>query len=346
MNSIDLDRIKGWFLWKLFVARKKVANVISYDKFGANDDVDSTTTPEDLFGSNGIYTGINATAGEAVQTISTSPQDAGTLVTSGVSTGGSSVTIVDSGASFITTTPISVGDCVINDTQSFHGIVVSVDSETQLTVARWDYDGDPEKIYSFNVGDSYRIATPNGTGVFVTLYTKLIESNYLSYIREYVILNGTTGVNTTGSDYIRNSRQIHIAFGTNLSSVGIIQSYQATTTSNIFTYIPVGHNQSLVGADTVIKGHTLYITGAIAKLSRGNGGSGAADVDLLVRPINQGWNSKIHEYITDKSPFTTPDDYVLKVPEMADYKWQVQTCTDNNTKISGSTAGYLQKNNG
>ena len=330
--------------YNLEVKRGFIDGVSIYNKFGANTDVDTGTTPEDLWGGSGLYTGFNATSGEAIETLSSNGNDAGTVLSSGTATGGSATTLVDSGATFVTN-GVAVGDCIINDTQKFHGIVSAVTSETTLTVVRFEYEGDPETTYSFANGNTYRVASAGAnTGCFVLLHTKMIESDYASYIREYIVMNGGTPVDTSGADYIRSSRTVCIAFGSGGTAAGVIQSRQTTTTANVFTWIPTGHNQSLVAADTVPAGHTLYISALICKMGRATGAAGSAEVDFLARPLSQGFNSKIHQYITDKQGFEVDGDYMLALPEYTDYKWQCQEVSDNNTQISAEINGFLIQN--
>ena len=102
-------------------------------KFGRNSDIDGNTSPEDLWDGGGLYTGFNCTEAETLEFFSSDIEDTGALVSSGTTTGGSSTTLEDSGATFITD-GVAVGDLIINDSKQFHGIVSSVDSETLLTV--------------------------------------------------------------------------------------------------------------------------------------------------------------------------------------------------------------------
>ena len=57
--------------------------------------------PQDIWANGGEYTGVNATANENIQVFSADANDTGSLVSSGTATGGSTTTLVDSGADFV-----------------------------------------------------------------------------------------------------------------------------------------------------------------------------------------------------------------------------------------------------
>lgn len=327
----------------LNVKRNFIDGVNSYNKFGSNNDIDSFSTPEDLWGGRGVYTGFDATAGEAIEVVSNSFQDAGTLVSSGTATGGSSTTLVDTGATFVTA-GVTVGDCIINDTQVIHGIVSAVTSETVLTVRVFVDGGSVENTYSFAASDAYRVASNGGTGAFVVKLTKMLETDYAAYISEYIIPNGTTPVDTVGTDYIRNSRALVIAAGGNDGVKGTLEGRQTTTTANVFWNITEGHNQTLVACDTCPAGKTIYISDIIVTMGRANGGEGAAEIDFDIREIGQVFNSVISKYITQAQGFTTDDDYIHAVPQYADYRFRCDLVTDRNTLISAFVDGYIVDN--
>lgn len=327
--------------YSLEVAFGNVPGLSNYKKFGSNTDVDSGSTPEDLWGGSGLYTGFDATAGENIDVQSTSQQDRGQLVSEGTATGGTTTSLIDTGATF-TIDGVAVGDCIVNDTQGFHGIVTAVTSGTELAVIRFNDDSNDDLTPSAQ--DDYRVVTTQGTGLALIRLNKMLESDYLEYKTEYIIMSGTTAVPTIGTDYIRNSRAIGILAGSNDGAVGVISANQTTTTANVFWSIPVDHNQTLVAADTVPKGHTLYITSVNAYLSRANGLAGSCELDFLVRPIGQIFVSKIHEYMNNTVAFVSGDDFVEVIQEYSDYKWNVPSVTDNNTQVSANAVGYLKEN--
>lgn len=329
--------------YKLEVARGNVAGQRVYNKFGANTDIDTGSVPEDLHGGAGVYTAFNITTPDSIRVFSGSVQDVGTLVSSGTATGGTSTTLVDTGANF-TGDGVAVGDCVINDTQAFHGIITNV-TATVLTVVKFT-NGNPEQVLTPASSDSYRVANASGTGIAVLKMNKMLESDYDGYKTEYIITNGTVGANTVGTDYIRSSRGVAVLAGSGGSAASSIAAVQTGTGSLRFFSIPSGHNQSLVAADTIPKGYTLYVNGLVCRMARSSGAAGSAEVDFYVRGIGQNvFNSKVHEYITDADGFKSGEGYILAIPEYSDYKWTVNEVSDNNTQLSAEINGYLVENN-
>ncbi len=331
------------FDYTLEVARGEITGQSVYAKYGGNSDIDTGTTPEDLWNGGSVYTGFNATSGEAIDIVSSDNKDRGTLVDSGTATGGSSTTMVDSGGDFIND-GVAVGDCLINDTQQIHGIITGV-AATTLTVVRFDDGSDKETVLSFAASDTYRIATAASSGAYVLKMTKMLETDYAEYLTEYVILNGTTSVYTVGTSYIRCPRAIVIAAGSNNGSQGSITGHQVLTTANVFFVMPSDHNQTLICCDTIPAGKTLYVRSVLVTMGRANGSAGSAEVDFDIRPIGQVFNSKLHKYITNSLPLRTEDGYVQRIPEKADFRIRVDDVSDNNTQVSGSISGILVDNN-
>ena len=69
-------------------------------------------------------------AAELIQTASTDVDDQGLLRSSGVATGGTKTTLIDTTADFIITDSVAVGDLLINDTNSEHAIITAITATT------------------------------------------------------------------------------------------------------------------------------------------------------------------------------------------------------------------------
>jgi hypothetical protein len=224
------------------IPRGKVSGTYSINKFGVNPQVDTGTIPEDIWDGGGIY--VPPTQDQIHDIASSSAADVGTLKSTGTITEQSITKVIDSNATFVTD-GVAVNDVVLNDTSQDHSIVLSVDSETQLTVEEFHHgDGD-------NVGNTYRIVNPSGTGTAV-LHIRQGFQKANGTITEFVIMNGTTPVPTI-NEYYRITRMHGHGSGSNKTNVGTITctaSVDATVTAQInpkngqtqmaFIYIPYG----------------------------------------------------------------------------------------------------------
>lgn len=235
--------------WYVEVALGKIPNASYIHKYGRNPDIDIASGFEAIWNTGGAYTGFNATAAETLEVFSGSANDAGTLVTSGTATGGSATTLEDTGATFISA-GVAVGDAILDDTQHLHGVVKTVTSETVLTVEVFDSSSAVGSYTYPQVGDSYRIASPASTGLAVIDLLKMLDGNLSNESSEYIILNGITPVDTSGT-YRRQSRALGIIAGSTGSNEGVITARQKTTTANVMMGIPIGYNQTMISAYTI-----------------------------------------------------------------------------------------------
>ena len=172
-------------------------------KFGYNGDVDTGGAGyEVVWSAGGTYPW--QTAAEQMQ-VSAGANDTGALRESGTLTAGTADLIVVDEAATFQTNLVAAGDLFINDTQSQHAFVASVDSETQLTLFPLTDD-----IFTNVVTDSYRIATETSTGAGV-IEIRGLDANY-DEIMEHVILNGAVDVATTQS-FLRVNRAYVVLAG-------------------------------------------------------------------------------------------------------------------------------------
>lgn len=288
------------------VGENNVQGLQFIHKFGRNPDIDNATF-ETIWNGGGDYTGMNATAGEVMECFSSSPNDAGTVLSSGTATGGSTTTLEDTSATFVSD-GVAAGDVALNDTDGSHGTILSL-TETILTVWRWDKSGlfasEAEK------DDSYRIVTTASTGLAVIELEFLLDSDYDNETNEFVVLNGTSQVDTVGTDYIRMSRLTGILVGSNASNVGTITARQTTSTSNVFAVMPIGYNQTMIAGYTIPKdkeGHLLFWKVALS-------GKKAAFVGarLMIRHRGEPW--RINEETEAGSTGTSANDRAYIVPK-------------------------------
>lgn len=312
----------------LFDVKRGFYNGITQgNKFGRNGDIGTATTPEDIWNGGGVYTGFNPTSGDNIEVFSSSTSDVGALVTSGTATGGTTTTIVDSGAAFITD-GVAIGDIVLNDTDGFHGIVSSVDSETQLSVYVWR-DGRDADTLSPASGDSYRIATASSTGAAVMEIKSPLDSNYNQLTNEYVILNGTTSVINTG-DFLRCTSATVILAGSAGHNVGSLTVRQQGTTANVMIVMPAMLNRTAIANDAVPAGKRRVIYAASANITRSGGTAGSAQFLLQVREFSGLFETRINQEITTANGYRD-DTILIEVPEKSDIRCRINSVSDNST---------------
>lgn len=238
------------------VAAGDVYNQSSINKFGRNSDIDVATAPEDIWDGGGVNT--QPTTDRIHALVSTSTEDAGTIKCSGAATGGSLTTLVDSGATFITD-GVAAGHTVLFDSLQDHSVVSSVDSETQITV-KIIHHGDP-----IESGDTYRIVEVAGTGAGV-IHVKLAYQLDGTSITEFVVMNGTTPVNTVNSMFRLNRLHTH-GVGSNGANVGTITA-TAATDATVSAQINPDNGQTLMAIYHIPIGYTGYMSSYYASMFR------------------------------------------------------------------------------
>lgn len=294
-------------------------------KFGRNPDTDTGSTPEDIYNGGGEYTGFNATSNENISVTSGDANDTGSLIDSGTATGGSNTTLIDSGATFLSS--VNVGDLLINDTQSIHGIVTSVDSDTQVTVFSM-VDGISDDGVN-QTGDSYRFARSSSTGAAVLRLTNILDQDYDRQGDVYVILNGTTTVTTSGVNAMRCDTGRVVLTGSTGRNEGELTVTQSTTTSNVFCVIPT-FGSTTIGCFTVPSNKDCLITLTQTSITRSSGAAGSATIAVNVRRFGQGFSAeRVYELGTGEA---INDTSILgPFPPGTDIKGTVESVSDNNT---------------
>jgi hypothetical protein len=245
----------------LLIAAGLIRGLEHVNKFGRNPDIDTATDPEDIWDAGGLW--VPPTAARVHNIASSSANDAGTLVSSGTATDGSTTTLIDTSATF-STDGVAAKDAVLNDTNLDHSVVKTVDSETQLTLEPTHHANQMGPI-GFNNGDSYRIATPASTGASI-VHMWGLDSDMVER-QEFVILNGVSNVATSRA-YWRIYR-IHIdgAASRITNNVGNI-SATAVTDGTVTAQINATNGQTLMAIYTIPAGKTGFMTNFSAGINK------------------------------------------------------------------------------
>lgn len=310
------------------IARGLVSGYRLNKKFGRNADIDTASTPEDVWNGGGIYTGFNCTAAQTLEFFSDNAADSGSLVSSGTATGGSNTSLIDTEATFVTD-GVSVGDVVINDTQKIHGFISAV-TETNLTVFRM-YNGVLANEENVS-GDTYRIVTASSTGAAVCKFSGMLNGDYVEN-SEYVIMNGTSAVDSVGT-YLRQSRGQVVLSGSSDTNAGEITGRQKTTTANVTMVIPSASGQTAICAATVPAGKIWIIKSLEIQMARSGGQAGSANCRFLLREIGGSWKTKRFVTISNSANYQVVELGAQVAQEFTDLKWNVEGVSDNNTTVT------------
>lgn len=245
----------------LAISRNKNSSVSFVNKFGRNPDIDTATDPEDVWDVGGLW--VPPTVARTHDIVSTDVDDDGTLVSSGTATGGSTTTLVDSAADFVTD-GVAVGDAALNDTNFDHSIVTAV-AATTLTLEQTYHANDPafSGDVGFSSGDSYRVVTPASTGASITHIFGLDAS--MEEQEEFIIMNGTTNVPTVNTYYRIFRMHIDGAASRTVTNEGDI-SATAQTDATVTAQINAGNGQTGMAIYTVPSNKTAYMTQVFADL--------------------------------------------------------------------------------
>jgi len=326
----EIDELKADYF--LEVAKGNIPGHSITNKFGRNDAIQNASTYETIWNGGDSYTGHNATAAEKLECFSGGAEDAGTVLSSGTATSGSTTTLIDTGATFATDT-VAAGDVLINDTNVDHGIVVSLTGETQINVLRMA--GGTTNAAS----DAYRVATKASTGAPVLKLKNLLDGNFAAVSAEYIVLNGAGVVETVGT-YLRCSRgRLHGGIGANG-----VTARQTTTTANVMMVLPAGYNSTMIAADTVPAGKTGYLFDMFGALS----GKTNADAIMRLQAREVGDVFQVQEQWAVQGTGTTHSPRVYTLPkgpyrEMTDIFIEASADT-NSTGIAAGWAMLLVDN--
>jgi hypothetical protein len=244
--------------YELGIAEGKVPNHQFISKFGHNSTTGATL--EEVWDGSAVYTYPTVAA---IVNLAANAADVGTVVSSGTATSGSSTTLVDTGATFVSD-GVVVGDIVIDDTHHTHYHIHSL-TETKLTFHH------PED-HAIEAGDAYRVVTAGGTGASA-VEIQGVDATY-NAIQENIVLSGATPVPSTLS-YLRvfRARVIHAgSAGWNVGNVTI-------TGAALVAQITATFNQTLMALWTVPDTFTAYIYGYYASTSTAK----VTEIHLYVR---------------------------------------------------------------
>jgi len=179
--------------------------------------------------------------------------DIAAVIHSGISTGGTTTSLISAGENFLTTT--AVGDVVILDKSGANpefGFISAIVSDTELTISEgFSYGGTGS-------GRAYAILDLSAKVGAQAIEIVYLDGTYTEK-REIVLLNGTTVVPTVNLNLFRiNSFRVMVA-GTNNIPTGNITLRNLADTP-VYSYITAGFNRARNIIYTVPANKTLFVT--------------------------------------------------------------------------------------
>lgn len=185
--------------------------------------------------------------------------------------------------------------------------------------------------------------TSLGIGARTIQISGLKTPTSTQYETEDIIMNGTTNVVTT-STWWRVNRVKVLTAGTTGNNVGNITVRATTTVVNIFATMPIGFNQTTIGAYTIPFGKTMIIKRVRTTITRASGAAGSATISLRIRPLGGVFNSsRIFELQTGATTdFNSFGGIVVEAS--SDVKFRVDAVSDNATIAEGAFEYVLINN--
>jgi len=250
----------------LEVAKRNIEGSTAYRQFGFNSNIG--TTLEDITDSGIAVIDMPLTA-LAMDVVSSSASDYGSLLTSGTATaGGTSTILYDTTKDFVALGVVA-GDLVLNDTQGQFGNIKTV-ATTSLTMETPLDNG-----FTWATSDAYRIVDKSAGGVGAQVVEAHGLDGDFNEIEEFIITNGTTKVSTVHN--YRRINNFHSIFAGTGITVGNIDISQTATPTKIMDRIGAGGNMSLQAFFTIPLGKTGYIT------DWGAGSDGSKPIRFILR---------------------------------------------------------------
>jgi hypothetical protein len=220
-------------------------------KFGDNPNIPTGGVFETIWDGSTVGTYVPPTVARVHAVVAGDVEDAGTELSADDATGGSLTTLIDTDADFVTDT-VAAGDLLLNDTKLTYGFITARTDLENLEIAGAMRRADSDLVGRPNEsGDAYRVVTDASTGASV-FWVSGTDAAKLP-IEEFVIMNGTTPVNTAlangDGEYLRQFRA-KVFSGGNVGSVNLITS-TAASDGTVSCQILAGINQTLMAVYTV-----------------------------------------------------------------------------------------------
>jgi hypothetical protein len=270
--------------------------------------------------------------------------DIATVIKSGTSTGGSTISLIDTGADFTAATAVAVGDIVILDksgTVPEWGYVSGITSATELAISGGFSSG------GTGSGRTYSIIDYSAKAGAVAVRISYLDGSYAQK-DEIVLLNGTTVVPTVNLNLFRINNFRVIGTGANGVPTGGI-SIRHLSDTPVYSYIAAGFNRARNSIYTVPAGKTVYITDYIgAYATTGNANkeyariTARANFDPDLKFKTDGMFYPIADLVTQNATAQIKISTPMSIPEKVDIK--ISAVASATGIISTTLIGWIESN--
>lgn len=199
-----------------------------------------------------------------------------------------------------------------------------------------EYTGQPDGFTpeTVNVRSSVAADAAAGTGARTVRIFGLRDSTSTDYETEDIILNGVSNVASTLT-WWRINRLSVLTAGSTGSNEGVIIVEPTVTAANVFVSVPIGFNQSQIGAFTVPAGKSLIVKRIRVHITRASGAAGSATITLRAREPGGVYRAvKVFEVQTGGGiSYTVFSGDVYEAG--TDLKFRIDQVSDNDTIAEG-----------
>lgn len=325
-----------------------VSGHTAWSKIGYNGAL-VASTEADVWSKTGSYTFPTTASTMRLVSSSAGDEDTGVIIKSGTSTGGTTISLIDTtgGVNFNGVVAVEVGDCILLDKASEGGrtpewgFVSAVTSNTELAVAGGFSSLGTGSGRTYSIVDKVLTATPK-TGA------QCWKVDYLDYPAytaktEMGVFDGNATVATVGSMWRINSFRV-IATGTGNKPVGDLTLDNAGGT--VYSFITKGFTRARNAAYTVPAGKTLCVTSWTTGYAYGHNSTHYCRIYTRanVEP-STGFNTgsifyPFTEVLLSNNTFTREFEIPTKLPAKTDIR--VSALADYTGVVTTALRGWLE----
>ena len=303
--------------YQVDIVEGNLAGHFSLNKFGFNPAVPATL--ETVWDASVVYTWATT---DTVISTAAGATDLGVQRSTGTATSGTVSELDDTGVDFTVGPLAVVGDLLVNDTNTEHGIITVV-AATKLTICS-------VMGVANAAGDTYRVVRSNGVGAAaIKIYGNDVDYNE---IEEYTILNGAAPVVTIKVFHRVWRAKVILAGASGSNAANVLMTINGVLSAQITALL----NQTQMALWTVPAGYTAYLSSFFAASSVANK---VVNVYLFVRPCGQVFQLK-NRIIINAGTSLRGYDFPVVIPGKSDIEIRAQAAVGAGEVAAGFDLWY------